>query len=94
MNKIAKYIRTCSIYQRVRVHHHKLYSELVSISLDSINSFYTIIMNFITDMPSARDLYSDNTHNAILILVDKLTKYVTYIVTDKELDASGLANIM
>ena len=78
----------------MRVYYYKLYKKLISISPSDVTSFHTIIINFITDISSARDSYIDNTCDAILILVNKLTKHVTYIVTIKKLKVDELANIM
>ena len=59
-----------------------------------MDPFDTVTMDFITDLPPARDPYINKTSNAILGLVDKLTKHATYIATTKNLDAEGLADIM
>jgi hypothetical protein len=45
-------------------------------------------------MPPARDVYIGKTYNIILVLVDKLTKYVIYIVTIKDLIADSLADVI
>lgn len=94
VNEIAEYVRTCPECQRVRVHHHKPYGELVSIPPGGVASFHTVTMDFITDLPPARDPYTGNTCDAILVLMDKLMKHATYIATTKELKADGLADIM
>ena len=41
-----------------------------------------------------RDSYIDNTYNTILILINKLTKYITYIVIIKKLKVDELTNII
>ena len=94
INEIVEYIRTCPECQRVRVHHHKLYEELVSIPPGDVTSFHTVTMDFITDLSSARDPYIDNTCDTILVLMDKLIKHATYIAIIKELKVDELANIM
>ena len=91
---IAEYVRTCPDCQRVRVHHHKPYDSLVAISPGDVEPFHTVIMDFITDMPPAKDPYTGKTSDAILVLVDKLTKHATYIAITKDLNAEGLANIL
>jgi hypothetical protein len=45
-------------------------------------------------MPPIRDVYIGKIYNIILILVNKLTKYVTYIVTIKDLTVNSLINII
>ena len=59
-----------------------------------MNPFYTIIINFIIDILPTRDSYINKTYNTILILIDKLTKYITYIVTIKNLKVDRLVDII
>jgi len=76
------------------VHHHKLYEKLMSISSENINSFHMMIMNFITDMFSAKNSYIEKTSDAILIIIDKLIKHAIYILTIKDLNVKRLANLL
>ena len=78
----------------MRVHHHKLYNKFNFISLNDENSFHTIIINFIIDMPSAKDSYINKINNAILILMNKLMKHATYIATIKNLNAKNFAKLL
>ena len=94
LSEIDEYVRTCSDCQRVRVHHYKLYDELNLISSSGENSFHTIIMNFIIDMSSTRNSYIDKINDAILILMNKLTKHATYIATIKNLNAKNFAELL
>ena len=59
-----------------------------------MTSFYIIIINFIIDISSIRDSYIDNIYNVILILMNKLTKYITYIAIIKKLKVNEFTNIM
>ena len=94
IDDIAEYVRNCSNCQRVRIHHHKLYEDLTLISLDDVDSFHTMIMNFIIDISFARDSYIEKINDTILVLIDKLTKYATYITTIKDLNVERLADLM
>ena len=94
IKKITNYVRICSNCQRVRVHRHKSYNDMIAISSDEKQSFDTIIMNFITDMCFVRDSYIEKTSDSILILIDKLTKYATYITITKTLNAIDFANLL
>ncbi len=94
LKEVAEYVRTCPDCQRVRVHHHKPYGELASIPPGGVDPFHTVTMDFITDMPPAKDPYTGKTSDAILVMVDKLTKHATYIPTIKDLNAEGLANLL
>ena len=77
----------------MRVYYYKLYKELILIFLDNVTSFYIIIMNFIIDILSTRNSYIDNTCDIILILINKLTKYIIYIVIIKKLKVDEFTNI-
>ncbi len=94
LKKMTEYVCICSNYQRVQVHHHKLYEELMFISSKSMNSFYMMIMNFITDMLFAKNLYIEKTSDVILIMIDKLIKHVIYISTIKDLNVKKLVNLL
>jgi hypothetical protein len=76
------------------VHHYKLYEKLTFISSESVNSFHMMIMNFITDMLSAKNSYIKKTSDAILIIIDKLIKHAIYISTIKDLNVKRLANLL
>ena len=91
--KINKYVCICSDCQRVRIYYYKLYDIFNFISSNDENSFYIIIMNFIIDMLSARNLYINKINDAILILMNKLTKHVMYIATIKNLNAKSFAKL-
>ena len=43
---------------------------------------------------SARDLYINKIYNIILVLIDKLTKYVIYVITIKNLKIDRLTNLI
>ena len=92
--KINEYVRMYFDCQRVRVHHHKLYNKFNFISSNDENSFHTMIMNFIIDMSFARNLYIDKMSDAILILMNKLTKHATYIATIKNLNIKNFAKLL
>jgi hypothetical protein len=76
------------------MHYYKPYGKLTLIPLSSTTPFYTITIDFIIDMPPARDAYIGRTYNTILVLVNKLTKHVTYIATIKDLIVDSLVDII
>ncbi len=94
LKKMMKYVRICSNCQRVQVHHYKLYEKLMFIFSKSVNSFHMMIMNFITDMLSAKNSYIEKTSDAILIMIDKLIKHVIYISMIKDLNIKKLVNLL
>ena len=78
----------------MRMHHHKSYNNLIVIFLKSVKSFHTVIMNFIINMSSAKNLYIKKINDAILMLINKLIKHATYIAITKNLNAENLINIL
>ena len=91
---IEKYYKFCSVCQKVRIHHHKLYDNLFFIVSNDVESFTTITFDFITDMPPARNLYTKKTYDSILIFVDKLIKHAIYIACNKTLNAKNFADLL
>ncbi len=71
LKKMMKYVHICSNCQWMQVHHYKLYEKLMFISSKSVNSFYTMIMNFIINMSFVKNSYIEKTSNVILIIVEK-----------------------
>ncbi len=61
-----------------------MYKKLNLISFKDLQSFETIIINFITNILFTRNLYIKKTNNTILILINKLIKYAIYIAIIKE----------
>ena len=51
-----------------------------SISSNNVISFYIVTLNFIINMPSARDSYTKKICDIILIMIDKITKHATYVI--------------
>ena len=51
-------------------------------------------MDFIIDILSTRNSYISKTYNTILVLIDKLIKYITYIVIIKDLKVDRLVDII
>ena len=78
----------------MRVYYYKFYKKLILISLDNVNLFYIVIINFITNILFIRDFYINKTYDIILILINKLTKYITYIIIIKNLIVEGFINII
>jgi len=76
------------------VHHHKFYKKLMFISSESVNSFYMMIRNFITNILSAKNSYIKKTNDAILIIINKLIKHVIYILMIKDLNVKRFTNLL
>ena len=93
IKNIKKYVCICSNCQRVRVHYYKLYEDFILILLNNVNSFYIIIINFITNIFFTKNLYTEKTSDVILIIMNKLIKHVMYITIIKILNAKDFINI-
>ena len=78
----------------MRVHYYKLYNNLIIIFLKNVKSFHIVIMNFIINMSSAKNLYIKKISDVILLLINKLIKHAIYIVIIKNLNAENLINIL
>ena len=78
----------------MRVYYYKLYRKLILISLNNVNLFYIITINFIIDISSTRNSYINKTYNIILVLINKLTKYIIYIIIIKNLIVEEFINII
>ena len=78
----------------MRIYYHKLYNKLMLISLNNVNSFYIVILNFIINLLFAKDSYINKTCDVILILINKLTKHAMYITIIKNLKINNFVNIL
>ena len=78
----------------MRVHYYKFYNNLIVILSENVKSFHIVIMNFVINIFSAKNSYTEKISDAILILINKLIKHATYIVIIKNLNAENLINIL
>ena len=78
----------------MRIYYYKSYNELILISSNNVNLFHIIILNFITNLLFARNLYIRKTYDFVLILINKLIKHVTYIAIIKDLKINEFINII
>ncbi len=94
LKEMTKYVCICSNCQQVQMHHYKLYEKLMFISSENINSFHMMIMNFIIDMFSAKNLYIEKISNIILVMINKLIKHAIYTSMIKDLNIKRLVNLL
>ena len=59
-----------------------------------MNLFYIIIINFIINLLFIKNLYNEKINDIILILINKLIKYVSYITITKNLKINEFINII
>jgi hypothetical protein len=88
---IRKYVQTCDICQRNKIHRHKEYGLLEPLPTPS-RPFETITLDFVTGLPPS--MWRGKVYDAILVIVDAYTKWSIYIPCRKDLDAREFAEII
>ena len=78
----------------MRSYYYKFYNELMLISLNNVNLFYIIILNFIIYLLFTINSFFNKICDIILILINKLLKYITYITITKILKINKFINIL
>lgn len=84
---ILKYVRTCDICQKVKPRRHAPYGLLQPIPIPS-QPFEVISMDFIMELPQS------GVFNAILVVVDKLTKYAIIIPCTSNVNETETARLL
>ena len=70
--RIREYVQSCDVCQKIKHRKHAPYGYLHPLPIPS-EPFETITMDFITELPKSKEF------DAILVVVDKLTKYGLFI---------------
>lgn len=83
---IKHFVVSCDICQKVKLKTHGPLGYLQPIPIP-LAPFEVVSMDFITELPKSND------YNAILVIVNKLTKYITIIPTTMGVDDTGTAAI-
>jgi hypothetical protein len=83
---IKKYVLTCDICQKAKPKTHGPIGLLQPIPIPE-RPFDVVTMDFITELPESEG------YNAVLVMVDKLTKFVKLIPTTTKLDEQGTAEM-
>ena len=84
---IKRFVQTCDICQKIRPRRHAPYGLLQPVMIPT-RPFDTISMDFIMELPD-----SDG-YNGVLVIVDKLTKYVIMTPIDETIDAEQTATLV
>ena len=87
---IREYIKSCVTYRQVKSTRHLSYGELQSL-LFLIGPRQDWIMDFITGLPPS--LQRGFKFDAILVVVDRFTKYSIYLPAQEDWDANTLADV-
>ena len=88
---IKKYCETCFICKRFKTSRHKFHNRAKSIFI-FIHKWIDINMNFVTKLSLSR-AWNEVVYDAILIIVDRLTKMIHYIFVTKTINAKNLVEI-
>ena len=87
---VQAYVKQCAVCQRTKVHRHKPYGQLSSLPHPK-GPWAEIAMDFITDLPPS--MRRGCVYDAILVIVDRYSKMVMYVPTNKTVNAPELADI-
>ena len=89
MNKDAElYATTCDVCQKIKTDHRAKMGALRPVHIPS-RPFSTVSMDLITGLPASGELG----YTAILVIVDKLTKFAIIIPTHSTLTQEGFAEL-
>jgi hypothetical protein len=84
---VIQYVQMCDPCQKVKHNRGAKVGYLHPLRILAM-PFETISMDFVTRLPSSRG------YNAILVVVDKFTKYGVFIPTKTTVDADGSAQLL
>ena len=92
-SKIADYIKRCNDCQRNKSTRHATYGNLQLIP-PPMHPWDEVTMDFITDLPPSKDPATSVFYDAILVMVDRLTKYSHFLPSQKTMTAEQLAYLV
>ena len=91
--RIARRVtKECPDCQRNKPARHKPYGELHPVEIPE-RPWETISWDFIVKLPKSEDPITGQMHDAILVIVDKLTKWGYFIACTEEISAEDVARI-
>ncbi|KAL0303212.1 UNVERIFIED_CONTAM: Transposon Ty3-I Gag-Pol polyprotein [Sesamum radiatum] len=83
---VETYVRTCLIFQQDKADHQKKADLLQPLPIPA-RSWESVSMDYIFGLPKVGDLGS------IIVVVDRLSKYATFIAAPKHVTAEGMAHL-
>lgn len=89
---VRQYVSTCAVCQRTKARTHLPYGELALLPIPH-EPWREISLDFITQLPPSINEAGKHC-NAILVIVDRFTKYSLYIPTSDRLTSEGLATTL
>ena len=92
LNKqVREYCKSCQICQRVKAPRHRPYGEMNALPVP-VDIMEHLSYDFIIGLPPSRDRHG-NACDAILVILDRFSKYAFYIATTMRLTAEQLAEL-
>ena len=83
---IAQYIQNCETYTRIKPTQHAPYGLLKPLEV-SIRQWLSVSLDLITRLPPS------NGYDALLVIVDRLSKMSHYISTSMDMNYKGIARL-
>ena len=91
MNRIVrKWIAECDICRKTKHERHRPYGEMISPSAPS-GAWKSIAMDFVTKLPESKEKMTKTVYDSILVITDRLTKWVYFIPYKEASNAEDLA---
>ena len=87
---ITKYVKSCGICQTAQTPRHRPYGKLESLPIPS-RPFAELSMDFITGLPQS--IWKGRIVDAILVIVDRFSKWCLFFPVSTTMDASELAEL-
>jgi transposase InsO family protein len=89
-DQVRSYVKTCPVCQRVKAPRHRPYGQLHSLPVPT-RPFAELTMDFITGLPPV--WVEGKLVDAILVIVDRLTKYSRFLAVSTTITAGELAEL-
>ena len=84
--------KECPDCQRNKFSRHKPYRELQPVKTLS-RSWEVILQDFITKLSKSKDPVTEQEHNAVLVIIDRLTKWGYFIAYTEEISVENITQI-
>ena len=88
--QIKTYVKTYNVCQRIKISRHKSYKKLNSLFISEV-SWKKFFMNFVIDLSSSKR--DKVIYDSILVIVDKCTKIIKYLLIIIKIDTAKLTNV-
>jgi transposase InsO family protein len=90
---VTEYIKSCDTCARAKTPRHRPHGLLHPLPVPS-RPWQSISMDFVTDLPLSKKDHRSSTMNAILVVVDRLTKMAHFLPCQKTINAEETATLL